>query len=629
MQNEQEFSFKDLFIPLTNKKAILVIIIVGFILYFNALFGKSVLDDSVFILNNPDIHNFNLAYLFGPNLFNSFSYYRPMSAVYFALLYSLFGSQAFFYHLFQIVLHIVNTILLYFLFRSIFNGSFSNSETNPKAFKDSKRNSLLSLFLSLIFLVHPINVESVAYIASSQSEVFFLFGITALLISFKKSSLKNLCSISFLLLLSLLTKETGILFFFMVLCFQIIFKHKNILQYFIFQLLTILVYFFIRFTIGKTFFDKFAGVVTIPSIQNLSFMERLINIPKIVLYYLTTTLFPLKLSIIQQWVVTKTTFKDFYLPLILDCICFLALFLSGVFIYKHKRSYFNIFLFFFLWFALGLAMLLQIFPLDATVSDRWFYFPLVGILGMLGVIIQTLLFSEAQKYKFVFKYKNTKTAITLIGILIVLILSLRTIARNANFHDIITLYSHDAQVEDNYFLETDLGINYELSGKRQLAFNHLQKSVSIHPFWYNLFSLGLLYEDIGDDKKAGEFYYKAMVAADTFSSLYHYRFPSELRIYIKYSLLLLENKKWSESSVISKKGLQYYPKSSILWVELATSYYAQQNLRDAFSSISEAKSLTSNDLLNSIYTLIVNKQIVPLSLIDNYVQKQKYVEVHD
>ena len=56
-----------------------------------------------------------------------------------------------------------------------------------------------------------------------------------------------------------------------------------------------------------------------------------------------------------------------------------------------------------MWFFTGLGMLLQIFPLDMTVSDRWFYFPLVGLLGMLGVMIAALIPSAGK-----LKVKNFK-----------------------------------------------------------------------------------------------------------------------------------------------------------------------------------------------------------------------------
>jgi hypothetical protein len=62
-----DLSLKQFFVPLTNAKAIIFIIIIGFIIYGNALFNGFVWDDYPFILNNTDIHSFNISTLIGPS----------------------------------------------------------------------------------------------------------------------------------------------------------------------------------------------------------------------------------------------------------------------------------------------------------------------------------------------------------------------------------------------------------------------------------------------------------------------------------------------------------------------------------------------------------------------------------
>src|SRR5438552_1741257 len=99
--NKPSLSLMQFFIPLTTKKAISIIVILGFIVFGNALFNGFVWDDKPFIIRNTDVHSINIAYLFSKNTFNAGGYYRPIPALYFALLYNLFGSQAFFYHFLQ------------------------------------------------------------------------------------------------------------------------------------------------------------------------------------------------------------------------------------------------------------------------------------------------------------------------------------------------------------------------------------------------------------------------------------------------------------------------------------------------------------------------------------------------
>src|SRR6266700_1705615 len=129
-EHEQDFSFnfKRLFVPLTKKKAILIIATLGSIIFLISLFNGFVWDDIVFILNNPQ--------------------------------------------------------------------------------------------------VHPINVESVAYIgAGTPSELYFLPGISAFLLAHRKNVPgKKFMLIIGLLLVSVLAKETGFLFLFLIVIYRHLFK---------------------------------------------------------------------------------------------------------------------------------------------------------------------------------------------------------------------------------------------------------------------------------------------------------------------------------------------------------------------------------------------------------------------
>ncbi|HZE86733.1 MAG TPA: hypothetical protein VE090_00865 [Methylomirabilota bacterium] len=69
---EQEFSFKSLFSPLTNLKAIHIIV------FFNALSNGFVWDDKTYIILNNDVHSLNIPKLIGNNIFNQSQQYRPL-----------------------------------------------------------------------------------------------------------------------------------------------------------------------------------------------------------------------------------------------------------------------------------------------------------------------------------------------------------------------------------------------------------------------------------------------------------------------------------------------------------------------------------------------------------------------
>ena len=162
------FTITALFNPLTNAKAICIIILITCVVYGNSLFNNFAFDDMSYIIDNTQIHMWSLSHILGPSNFNDIhnDYYWPIPALYFTLAYLLFHENFLFYHLAQIALQSAVVVLIYFLFS-----------------KFMKKH--LSLFLSLIFLVHPMQVESVSFIAQTVSPLFVLFGLLALLLSTK------------------------------------------------------------------------------------------------------------------------------------------------------------------------------------------------------------------------------------------------------------------------------------------------------------------------------------------------------------------------------------------------------------------------------------------------------------
>src|SRR5260370_40719782 len=133
-------------------------------------------------------------------------------------------------------------------------------------------------------------------------------------------------------------------------------------------------------------------------------------------------------------------------------------------------------------------MYMQIILLDATVADRWFYFPIVGLLGIVGVGIQTTKLSS----------KNVKMLSWILGIILLSLLSIRTIVRNTNWSDAITLYEHDSNISDNYEIENNLGSEYADIHKYDEALTHYKKSEALFPFETNTYNIGFVYEEMGN-----------------------------------------------------------------------------------------------------------------------------------
>jgi len=566
MPKEEEFSFKSLFSPLTTFKAIHIIIIVGLIVFLNSLFNQFIGDDIEQIIQNQFMHSLSNFLLFfkGSTFIAGGSltgiYYKPIFSVVLSGIYSIFGASPFFFHSIQLMLHIANASLLYLLFSKFLKKYFA-------------------LFLSLIFLIHPINSESVAYISGMQEPLFFFFGIVGLLFLLQENiSIRSLLASQIFFLLSLFSKETGILFVVIAFLYIVIFKRIYIKHFIISSVLMISTYSVFRFLIGGVYFNR---GVSFP-IAQASLFERFISVPAILLYFVKTFFFPNILLFNQQWIIEKVDFASFTIPLLLDLL-FLILFTSAVFVtIKNSPKLLKPLLFFSAWFFIGLILHLQIFPLDATVSDRWFYFPIVGLLGVIVVLMQD--FFER------IKYPQKQTLYILIAVCIIFLLSLRTIIRNTNWFDPITLYTHDIPLmKPNFALENGLAYEYLERKDWNRALVYAKKSVDLYPTFSNYTNLGAIYLNMGDIKTGEMYTLKALEKGNNFylayenlaaiSALYDdpieakknivkyiERFPNDQRLYAVLAIAVYRNGEKEEAEKYALRGCEFSPDSNCIYI---------------------------------------------------------------
>lgn len=577
MHEEEDYFFKRYFVPFTTKKAIVFITIIGLVVFANMLINSFAWDDLSYIVYNPEVHKFDIFELFKPSFFNHGTQYRAFSAIYFAFLHSIFTDNAFFYHVMQLILHITNTALLFVFLKKFFTKQ-------------------ISFVLSLLFLIHPIQVESVSFIGATVSPLFFFFGITTLLFVSSKKLLEKKLSyavIFLLLLLCLLTKETGAGFVVAAVVFVYLFQRKFLLKVFSTGAASTLVYSFIRFFVGGVGLTE-KNVRAVTPIIHMNFFERLLNVPAVFFYYLKTLFLPLSLAIDQVWVVRTIDFQNFYFPLVIDLIFLGVVTWLGVILYK-KKTNFKLYVFFLLWFAAGISIHLQLLPLDMTVADRWFYFPYVGLLGLLGLAAILL------------PKKFLKRNIVVSTVVIVLVLfSVRSIVRNTNWHDDTTLLLHDIRVHSNYELENNLASFLLYQRRFEESLVHAKRSVELYEYDKNLTNLGFIYEQLKDNKNADINYRKSI-------SLYSKSTRNDAaisRAYLRLSGIYLFNKNPQEAERILTEAVGRYPTNGVLWSFLAQAQYDQKKQEEALLSAQKAKKYLPSPATSTLYELIKEKKAV-------------------
>ena len=440
--------------------------------------------------------------------------------------------------------------------------------------------------MSLIFLVHPINSEVVYYISDSQEILFFLFGMLSLLTFLKINSKRYLFLPAIFLFLSLVSKESGILFFLLIIIYALLFKRKHLLNILIYCCLSVLLFLILRV--------HAVGLFSTPSnssIAGFSLLIRMLNIPAMFFYYLKTFLFPLELASNYQWVVTNFNLNNFFIPLIIDLL-FISLILAPIFILFKKHSKFLIsYIFFTFWFLLGMAIHMQVIPLDATVAEGWFYFPIVGFLGMIGISF------AAAKIKF---NQNLIIAVVLI---LILVLSARTIVRSFNWRDAFTLTSHDTKIsKDSWALENALSYAYFEKGLYEDAKIQAEKSIKLHPYSTNFLNLGLAEAYLGDYKEAKRAFLNSIKYGDYYQTYDNLSF-----------LGLLYGDPKEDVSFIQDKALKKFPNDPKLWTYLSILEYNFGDKNRAKNDIQNGYILDPEGQTAAVYNAIMNNKPVTVN----------------
>ncbi|MEK9169366.1 MAG: hypothetical protein AAB788_01340 [Patescibacteria group bacterium] len=513
-------------------KKILIIIFLGLLTYAPVLFNGFVWDDEVM---------FQKAASMPSNV-----YFRPViSALYWGI-YNVFGPRPFFFHFFQLIFHIATAVLIYYLFKRFFK-------------------EIIFLILAVIFLVHPASVEAVSFASAMQEVGFTLVGIIGLYLFVGRDvinhvSTKNILFGTLFISIALLMKETAIVFFLLVFCYLFLFERKNqivLISYSIFSVILLMAYFLFRVSGGSLYVQ---GQGLFP-IMRVSLATRLMNIPMIILYYLGKFFYPMNLAIAQHWVIKAVEFQDFWLPLLFG----IGLFFVAVFYILKTKS--KTFTFFFLWFLLGLLPHLQIIPLNMTVAERWLYFPMIGLLGMIGSLIGNYGLDprlHGDDKQMSFPRRRESSLLIILGIIIISTFSVRSFIRVLDWRSGLSLFSHDIRQNSSFDLQNNMGVELFRIGQYKEAKKYFEISTKLAPYWWvNWNNLGVIYEREKNYQKATVYYQKAID-----NGQYYLAYENLAKI------LVLHRKNQKKTEEFLKKALKIFPENKNL--QQISSYYQQQ-----------------------------------------------------
>ena len=480
----------------------------AFILYSNSLSNGFVLDDSLVITKNNFTNKgvSGIGDILTHDTFQGYygtdadqlkitgGRYRPLSIVFFALLYQLFGANPFAFHFWNVLLYAVCCGFLYRVLRRIFEPSLG---TNAIA--------VFAGMTALLFTFHPIHTEVVNNIKSNDEILCLMLSLASLYLAVKywdtnRKSLAYMSGIA--LFLGCLAKENAVVFL-AIIPLTIYIRKASVKVInpsyvpLIFSLgLSFLVYFLIRYSVlGWSLGEATLDLINNPFIKmsgdtwvHCSNAERLAMIFWSLGKYIQLLFFPYWLSVdYYPRFVEVMTFAN---PVALvSLLGYLAL--GAWVVYSLWKKQGGLLVYGVAFYLLALSIVSNIFfPVGTNLAERFLFSPSLGFcIAVAGI---------AYPYV-VHKNQWNGKVVLILFVMVIILFGVRTYIRNYDFISNKDLMLKDIKVAENSAkiqnavgaLIAEEALNSQDPVQKaelsQSALGYLNKAISIHPTYLEAF----------------------------------------------------------------------------------------------------------------------------------------------
>jgi len=394
--------------------ALAVVVITTFFIYFKAISFNLLYswDDCDYVTNNDHIRSLQWVNI---KLFFSSFYidnYHPLTMLFYAFDYKIGSSQPWVFHLNNILLHIINTYLVFVLIRKI-----------------SPENIMVALITAAFFAVHPMHVESVAWVSERKDVLYSLFFLLSLIMYFdynKNQKLKYLIFAGAFFVLSCLSKSAAVILPLVMLLIDYYVKRKLSFK----MIAEKIPFFAVSLVFGLVAVHSQKGALSMA--PNMTIIEHVSVVTYSFMSYILKAFIPLNLSAVYTYPVQLGSTLPIMYYLSVLCVGLLLFFV----IYSLRWG--KDVVFGFLFFIITIILVLQFVQVGATaMSERYTYIPYIGIFFMIGK-----LFTYLSDLKV--SYKRVSIAILVLGFITFSIIADARVSKWENddtlFSDVITKF---------------------------------------------------------------------------------------------------------------------------------------------------------------------------------------------
>jgi tetratricopeptide (TPR) repeat protein len=347
-------------------------------------------------------------------------YYRPVFVIYLIFMWKLFGASAFGWHVLNIILHLAAVYLAFIVLERV------------------TTDIRLSAIAALLFAVHPMRTESVAWI-SGMTDPLLALGVLSsfyFYIRYREERRSGLMAASLgFFLLGAFTKEPAVALPIFIAVYELFIVNqekgladriKPAIVYSMPFLLVSSLYFLARyFALGFALNND--------GFRSYPFYQIVLTIPLVIWKYFGLLVWPVDLSLFHATQMVKSPLDiQFLLPLA-------AMIPLAFALWRLRRS--TIARFAVLWFAINLLPVLNLsaFSEDFLVQERYVYLPSLGFSLLVAMGLAKLPIERWLRFG-----NRRAVQISVIAVLVVLLAG-KSFAMNATWKDDMTVWFHGVE----------------------------------------------------------------------------------------------------------------------------------------------------------------------------------------
>ena len=570
-----------------------LLVLVGFIIYSNTFHSPFVFDDRDAIADNTFIRMDEITSRSIIDAATGYGRNRPVAMLSFAINYYLGKYNVIGYHLVNILIHIANGILL-FLFLKL-TLTLLNRQTNTTRNLNPSTIVVLSFFAALLWLVNPVQTQSVTYIVQRMNSMGAMFYLLALILYAKgrlarQRKLKEVATRSktdgkqgffqnyhFLFggcflagFMALGCKESTavlplIIFLYEWYFFQDLDKKwfKRQLKYA--AVIAILLVVVAGLYVGFNPAEKF-NTLRDYSYNEFSLGQRLLTQTRVVIYYLSLIFYPnpSRLNLDYDFPLSYSLLNPF--TTLLSLLLIVGLMTLGLYLARKQRLIsFCIF-----WFFGNLVIESSVIPL-AIIYEHRLYLPSMAV-----ILLAVILFH---------RYLKPSWLPAVIACAAVALCSFWTFERNHIWQDTITLWADCVRKSPNKARPyTNLAQALTDQKRYDEALPNFLRAIHIDPNLLEAqYNLGNLYDKLDKTDKAIEHYRKAVHINPNFTKALN-----------NLGAALLKRDNTDEAIKYFQRALQIDPKFAAAHINLGAAFVEQDKIDEAIVQFNKALQVGSN-----------------------------------